>query len=191
MLLHVCCAPCATYPLEVLEQNFAVTAYFYDPNIHPRAEYEKRLAEARKYFRCRRSSGTAPTKLIEAEYDDKRWFELTEGLENEPEKGKRCEVCYEMRLRQTAKYATANGFDYFTAALSVSPHKDASLINQLGTKLAAEFGVNYLPADWKKSGGFDRGVALARAADLARQDYCGCAYSKAAHDAKKATNANR
>ncbi len=177
LLLHVCCAPCATYPLSVLLKDYAVTAYFYDPNIHPRSEYDLRLAEARKYFKNR-------CELVEAEYDDKRWFALTKGLESEPERGKRCRVCYHMRLKQTAKFAVENGFNIFTAVLTVSPHKDARAINLIGGELAAEFGVEYLPTDWKKGGGYDQGVALSKAASLHRQDYCGCVHSKRTRDAK-------
>lgn len=176
LLLHVCCAPCATYPLSQLQKDFEVTAYFYDPNIHPREEYEKRLSEAKKYFSNDRIHPA--TKLIEAEYDDDRWFALTKGLENEPEKGVRCQICYQMRLEKTAEFASQNSFDYFTAALSVSPHKDAQKINAIGEKMAEKYSVKYFPADWKKRDGFRQSVELSRTANLKRQDYCGCVYSQ-------------
>ncbi len=177
LLLHVCCAPCATYPLSVLLRDYEVTAYFYDPNIHPRSEYDLRLAEARKYFKNR-------VKLIETEYDDTRWFELTQGLEREPERGKRCHVCYKMRLAHTAEYAAHNGFEIFTAVLTVSPHKDARAINVIGAELEAEFGVKYLPTDWKKCNGYQQSITMSKAANLHRQDYCGCIHSKRVRDEK-------
>jgi hypothetical protein len=170
LLLHVCCAPCATYPLTVLQEFFTVTAYFYDPNIHPKSEYDKRLTEAKKYF-------AGKCELIAGEYDDARWYAATSGHADDPERGERCTICYQMRLRQTAEYAKKHGYDAWTAALTVSPQKDADRVNAIGLALQAATGVQYLPANWKKRGGTLRGVTLARAAGLARQDYCGCAYS--------------
>lgn len=170
LLLHICCAPCATYPFSVLEREYDVTAYFYDPNIHPESEHRARLDEAKKYFKDK-------CPLIEAPYEAAKWFDQTRGLEDEPEKGKRCTICYDLRITHAGEYAAKNGFSYFTTVLSVSPHKDATRIAAIGHRVGEQSGVTYLAIDWKKGGGFHTGVQMSRAAGLIRQDYCGCVYS--------------
>ncbi|MCK5472134.1 epoxyqueuosine reductase QueH [Candidatus Gracilibacteria bacterium] len=170
LLLHSCCAPCLTHPLEELRKDFEVTIFFYNPNIHPHEEYEMRLAEAKKY--C-----NGKCEIIEEEYDSKRWFNLTRGLENEPERGKRCQICYEMRLAKTAEVAVERNFHVFATTLSISPHKNAKWLNEIGEQLAEKFGIKHLTADWKKRDGFKKSLTLSRTANLHRQNYCGCAYS--------------
>lgn len=172
LLLHICCAPDATVGFERLTSDFDTVGFFYNPNIHPRVEYDKRL-DALKTV-----SEVAGFPFIEGHYDTSNWYERIEGLEEEPEKGLRCEVCIRMRLRATARMAKERGFDFFAAVLTVSPHKDAAMINRLGEQAADEFGVEYLPTDFKKKDGFKRSVELSKKYGLYRQNYCGCEYSQ-------------
>ena len=178
LLLHSCCAPCLTHPLEELRKDFEVVIFFYNPNIHPREEYDMRLTEAKKY--C-----NGKCEIIEGKYEVERWFELAKGLEDEPERGSRCRICYEMRLAKTAEVAVKKNFQTFATTLSIAPHKNAKWLNEIGKNLEQKFGVKYLAADWKKRDGFKKPLALSRAANLHRQNYCGCAYSKRATETKK------
>lgn len=172
LLLHACCAPCSIYVLQKLSTDYEVTIYFYDPNIHPRLEYNKRLDELKKYA----------TKLqldfVEGPYDSANWLARTRCLEGEPEKGQRCEVCFDIRLAGSARYAKENGFDYWTTVLSISPHKSADQINRVGTRIADMVGLPYIAADWKKNNGFKIASELSKEEGFYRQDYCGCVYSK-------------
>ncbi|MEK7850415.1 MAG: epoxyqueuosine reductase QueH [Deltaproteobacteria bacterium] len=172
MLLHTCCAPCSTYVLELLMEVFDLTLYFYDPNIHPKEEYEKRRDEMRGY--AERFS----IHFVEGPYDVERWFESTMAHKKDAEGSGRCLICYEMRLRETARFAGDNGFEYFGTVLSISPHKRAEKINEIGLSLAKEYGIKYLEADFKKRDGFKKSIELSRRYGLYRQDYCGCVYSK-------------
>lgn len=168
LLLHICCAPDATVAIERLSQDYAVVTFFYNPNIHPREEYEKRLAE------MLRVAEQASVPLHEGPYDDARWFDLAKDLMDEPERGRRCEVCFRMRLESTAAFAKEHGFQAFAATLTVSPHKDANLVNRLGKEAGERFGTTYFPTDLKKKDGFKRSLELSREFRLYRQDYCGC-----------------
>jgi len=172
MLLHTCCAPCSTHVLELLGEVFELTLYFYDPNIHPREEYEMRRDEMRVYAEM------SSVAFIEGPYDVERWFELTKGHEADREGSERGVLCYEVRLRESARFARDNGFEYFATVLSISPHKRADKINEIGLSLAEEYGISYLEADFKKKEGFKRSIVLSREHGLYRQDYCGCVYSK-------------
>jgi len=172
LLLHTCCAPCTTVPLERLKSEFVVTGFFYNPNIFPQAEYEKRLKEIKKW------TDKENIPLLVHAYDSNRWFGLVKGLEKEPEGGKRCAVCFRIRLEETARAAKEKGFDSFTTTLTNSPHKNAQLINQLGEEIARETGVEFLAANFKKHDGFKQSVALSKEYDFYRQDYCGCLYSR-------------
>lgn len=172
MLLHTCCAPCSTHVLELLREVFDLTLYFYDPNIHPREEYEKRRDEMRDYAEINSIT------FVEGPYDVESWFELTRGHENDKEGSERCFLCYEVRLRESARFASENGFEYFATVLSISPHKRADKINKIGLSLAEEYGISYLEADFKKKEGFKRSIVLSREHGLYRQDYCGCVYSR-------------
>ena len=172
LLLHVCCAPDATVVLERLSPQFEITIFFYNPNIHPAKEYSLRLLEMETLAKALKFP------LLQADYDADTWFELTKGMEKIPEGGKRCTVCFEMRLRKAAEIARKHGFDLFTTVLSVSPHKNAKLINQIGTEIANKFGLKFMEANFKKQNGFFRSLELSRQYNLYRQDYCGCVYSQ-------------
>lgn len=172
LLLHTCCAPCVTVPLERLKPDFQITCYFYNPNIHPKKEYLNRLNELENLL------DDFHVEMIVADYEVKRWFQLILGLEGEPEGGKRCEVCFKMRLEQTARFARENKFDAFTTVMSISPHKNADLPNRIGNELSQEFGVEYIEANFKKKDGFKRSVELSKKYNLYRQNYCGCIYSQ-------------
>jgi predicted adenine nucleotide alpha hydrolase (AANH) superfamily ATPase len=166
--LHVCCAPDATVAIERLSPNYDVEPFFYNPNIHPCEEYEKRLAEMRKV------AGRYGIPLHEGLYDDARWFDLAKDLMEEPERGRRCEVCFRMRLEATAAFAKERGFQAFAATLTVSPHKDAGIVNRLGKEAGDRLGIAYLATDLKKKDGFKRSLDLSKELALYRQDYCGC-----------------
>lgn len=168
LLLHACCAPCSTASIERLHGEFGITGFFYNPNIHPLSEYERRLKETTRFFRL------AGIPLIVGTYDTKVWKDKTRNLLEEPEGGERCRICIELRLRVAATYAEENGFDYLGSVLSISPHKDALLINQIGAGILSNSTVRFLHSDFKKRGGFRRSVELSKHYDLYRQDYCGC-----------------
>lgn len=171
LLLHVCCGPCSTHVINVLKQEYDVTLYFYNPNIHPKAEYEKRLDEAKKV------ADTMDLPLIEGPYDPEVWFDKIKGLEHEPENGKRCPVCFDLRLKKTAEYADEHGFDLFTTTLTVSPYKDAEKVNESGLKF--EIKAKFLGSNFKKKDGYRKSIQLSNEMGLYRQHYCGCVYSKA------------
>jgi predicted adenine nucleotide alpha hydrolase (AANH) superfamily ATPase len=172
LLVHVCCAPDAAYVIGLLKPDYEVTGYFYNPNIHPAGEYEFRLSQARK------AADRLEVGLIESDYDDLRWFRLAEKFKDEPEKGRRCDICYAMRLEQTARAAARLGFDYFTTVMSLSPWKKAPALNRIGRMLGRRHRVRFLEADFKKKDGFRKSVELSKALGLYRQDYCGCLYSR-------------
>jgi epoxyqueuosine reductase len=171
LLLHACCAPCGTHPFTVLREAFEITVLFDNPNIFPESEYRARLEEMR-------ALGVRWDFPVEtAEYDAGNWQNAIRGLEDEPEGGKRCEVCFRFRLARAAVRAAALGMDAFTTTLSVSPHKNAALINRIGTEIGQSSGVTFFPADFKKQDGFRKSCNLSREAGLYRQSYCGCEYS--------------
>ena len=176
MFLHCCCAPCSSYVLEYLSGYFRLILFFYNPNITEAAEYEKRKAELKRLVREKPFPG--PIEFADADYEDKLFFEKTKGLEREPECGRRCFVCYEMRLRKTAQMAVEAGAAYFCTTLSISPHKNADKLMEIGEALADEYGISYLPSDFKKKNGYKRSIELSREYDLYRQNYCGCIYSR-------------
>ena len=171
LLLHSCCGPCSSYVLEYLTQFFDVTVLFYGPNIQPEAEYEKRLRYQREVLRH------IPAALMECDYDGAAFERIARGLESEPEGGARCTACFLLRLEETAKRAASGGFDWFCTTLTVSPHKDQERINALGAAMGEQYGVRWLPSDFKKRGGYLRSIQLAREYELYRQDWCGCEYS--------------
>jgi len=170
-LLHVCCIGCGAYVLELLKGDYEMTLYFYNPNIEPRAEYDKRLQEAAKV------AAQFGIELIEEEYDNERWHKLVRSHEQDPERGERCRICYRMRLEKTAQYASEHGFNIFTTTLTISPHKDAEAINAIGLELGKKYGVEFLARDFKKQDGFKKTCELSRDLNLYRQEYCGCGYS--------------
>ncbi|MCK5548736.1 MAG: epoxyqueuosine reductase QueH [Thermoplasmata archaeon] len=180
MLLHVCCAPCSTHVIDKLRSEYELTCYFYNPNIYPQEEYLKRLGEFRAYAE---KTGVG---FAEGDFDSERWMTLTESLKDEKEGGKRCDVCYQMRLEETARYASESGFDAFTTTLSISPRKRADIINRLGIDTAKAHNIRFLEEDFKKGDGFKHSVEMSKEEEMYRQDYCGCIYSKAERDERKA-----
>lgn len=184
LLLHVCCAPCSSRVLEVLIQQFDITVYFYNPNITDSEEYFKRYNELQRFLgEAHFASGV---KCIDGGYDSKMFFEMSKGLEKEPEKGVRCYKCYQLRMEAAAKYAKANGFDLFTTSLSISPHKNAVWINEIGEMCKDIYGIGYLYSDFKKKNGYVRSIELSKEYGLYRQDYCGCVFSKEQREKQKA-----
>lgn len=176
LLLHSCCAPCSSYVIEYLSQYFYVTVFYYNPNISEQEEYTKRVAEQKRLI----SEFPAKYKVdfIEGNYDTELYYEKVKGLEHWSEGGERCFVCYEMRLRETAKIAKEAGFDYFTTTLSISPLKNSAKLNEIGQKLGVESGVEYLLSDFKKKEGYKRSIELSKEYQLYRQNFCGCIFSK-------------
>ena len=172
LLLHTCCAPCSPHVVEILSKEFEVCAFFYNPNIHPLEEYQLRLEEMKGFLR------TIPVELIVGEYDADRWFHRVEGMGREEEGGNRCGLCYRMRLEKTACLAQAKGFQYFTTTLTVSPHKNAKIINQIGREVKGSPDVAFYEADFKKRDGFKKSCELSKKLGFYRQNYCGCVYSK-------------
>lgn len=175
LLLHSCCAPCSTYVIEYLSQYFSIIVFFYNPNIHPAEEYYKRLNEQKKLIE------QFPVKnkvnFLEEKYDPEFFLKKTRGLESEPEGGKRCLECFYLRLDKTAKKAQELKIPYFTTTLTVSPHKNAESINQIGNKIANKYQLIFLFSDFKKKDGFKRSIILSKQYGLHRQNYCGCVYS--------------
>lgn len=176
LLLHVCCAPCSSYVLETLSKYFKITILYYNPNIYPYEEFEKRYNEAKKLIK--EMPGCSDVEITDIGYDNDEFENAIEGLKNELEGGKRCFECYELRLRKTVEFAKENNFDYFTTSLSISPYKNANKLNEIGEKLEKEYNIKYLYADFKKKNGYKRSIELSNQYNLYRQDYCGCIYSK-------------
>lgn len=175
LLLHSCCGPCSSYVLEVLSEFFNVTVLYYNPNIYPESEYQKRLKEQIKIIENMPFKN--PVQLMPCDYDENEFLSAAEGFENEREGGSRCEKCFILRMEKTAQLAQENSFDYFTTTLSVSPHKNASMLNKIGAELSEKYDVKYLYADFKKKEGYKRSIILSKEYELYRQDYCGCRYS--------------
>ena len=174
LLLHSCCAPCTSAVLERVHPFFDVTLYYFNPNTHPEEEYEKRGAELPKLLRA---GGYEDVEIIWGEYMPEVFFDAAKGLEGEPEGGARCERCFDVRLGGTAKKARELNFDYFGTTLTVSPHKNAELINEIGQKLADEYNIRWLWSDFKKRDGYLRSIRISREYGLYRQCYCGCVFS--------------
>lgn len=172
LLVHICCAPDAAYVIGLLRESYDVTGFFSNPNIQPAEEYERRLEEARKV------AAILGVQLIEDDYDPALWMRVTHKFRHEPEKGRRCDVCYAFRLERTARTAAGLGFDGFTTIMSLSPWKKAAALNRIGKMFGRRHGVEFLEADFKKKDGFRKSVALSKDLNLYRQDYCGCLYSR-------------
>lgn len=175
LLLHSCCAPCSSYVLEYLSSYFKITVLYYNPNIYPESEYSKRIIEQQTLIG--EMDTKYPVQFIAGGYDKEKFYEMANGLEKVKEGGVRCFKCYELRLRETAEIAKEGGYDYFTTTLSISPLKNAAKLNEIGLKLAEEYGVSYLTSDFKKKNGYKRSVELSAQYGLYRQDYCGCEFS--------------
>lgn len=179
LFLHSCCAPCSSYVLEYLSVYFPITVFYFNPNISLQEEYLHRLAEQRHLIECfNREGGRYPIAVREGEYVPQSFYDMARGLESCPEGGERCEKCFRLRLEETARQALAAGADYFTTTLSISPLKNAPLLNRIGEELAHTYGIPWLPSDFKKKNGYKRSVELSAEYELYRQDYCGCIFSK-------------
>lgn len=176
LLLHACCAPCSSYCLEYLSRYFTITVLYYNPNISPREEFEKRTEEVRRLIDELPTEN--PVTLVVDDYDPNEFFDAVKGLEDCKEGGERCFVCYRLRLERAARYAVEHGFDYFCSTLSISPLKNAQKLNEIGKELSEIYKVPNLPNDFKKKGGYLRSIELSREYNLYRQNYCGCVFSK-------------
>lgn len=185
LFLHACCAPCSSYVLEYLTRYFHITLFYYNPNITPETEYQKRIHELQRFIREAGYEEKGQVVLMEGDYDPACFFDMAKGMEDLPERGIRCYHCYELRMREAAKKAAELHADYFTTTLSISPHKNAQWINEIGERLSEEYGVRHLPSDFKKKGGYLRSIALSEEYHLYRQDYCGCVFSKKAAENMK------
>lgn len=178
--MHICCAPCAVYVFQKLQENYEVAGFFYNPNIQPRQEYEFRRRE------LERISRELNWTVFYGDYDMETWFQVVKGLEKEPERGRRCSLCFHMRLRRTFELAGQKGFTAVASTLSISPYKATRQINAEGLKLAEAFDIKFIPENFKRQNGYQTGRKMALEMDIRHQDYCGCVYSKAASMLKRA-----
>lgn len=176
LLLHCCCAPCSSYVLEYLSEFFEITCFFYNPNISPQEEYDKRALELERLISVQPHK--YPVSLVVEKYNSEEFFAAVKGLEKIKEGGERCFKCYRLRLEEAAKYAKEYNFDYFCSTLSISPLKNAQKLNEIGEELSEIYKIPHLPNDFKKKGGYKRSVELSAEYDLYRQNYCGCVFSK-------------
>ena len=172
ILLHSCCAPCASASIEKLLGDYEVILYFYNPNIHPEKEYTQRKSELKKIAEFYNID------MINGVYDPDLWFSNVKGLEKEPERGKRCDVCFNIRLENTGRKAKELGIKKFTSTLSISPHKDFEKIRDIGQGIAQRLDLVFVPENFKKKDGYKRSIELSKKLDLYRQNYCGCVYSR-------------
>ena len=183
LLLHSCCAPCSSYVLEYLSDYFEITVFYYNPNISPAEEYEKRAAEQQHLIR--ELPAKHPIHLVVGAYEPERFYAVSRGLEQVPEGGERCFRCFRLRLEEAAKMAAEGGFDYFATTLTISPLKNAQKLNEIGEELSELYKVEHLPSDFKKKNGYRRSCELSTEYHLYRQDYCGCPFSKAEAEERK------
>ena len=198
LLLHACCAPCSSYCLEFLREYFDVTVFFFNPNITESEEYQKRVLEEKRlieeynrqvreksFDKMNSTDSAGEISIIEGEYEPGAFYEAVKGYEMCPEGGARCRKCFELRLSETARIAKERGFDLMTTTLTISPLKNADVLNEVGEAAAAKEGVNFLPSDFKKKEGYKRSIELSRMFGLYRQDFCGCGFSKAQRHAER------
>ena len=178
LLLHSCCGPCSSYVITYLKDHFDITVLYYNPNIYPYEEYLKRKEEQIKVITELKKISKNNIDIMDCDYDNNKYEEKIKGLENEPEKGKRCEICYKIRIEKTANEAKKNNYDYFCTTLSVSPYKNATLINKIGKELEDIYKIKWLYSDFKKNDGYKKSIILSKKYNLYRQNYCGCIYSK-------------
>ena len=181
LLLHSCCGPCSTQVIDVLKEHFDLTVYYCNPNIDCQEEFNHRLSEQKRY--CKEVG----VQVIEEPFYPKCFFDAIKGYEQDKEGGHRCSICFELRLRQTAKKALSTGFDIFATTLTVSPYKNSSIINNIGEKIALEEGIDFYPGDFKKKDGYKKSIEFSKKYNLYRQNYCGCIYSKLEREKKVGT----
>lgn len=180
LLLHSCCAPCSSYTLKYLSEYFDITVYYFNPNISPKSEFDKRFEEQKRLIS--QMPHRNPITLVEGKYDYDDFLEIAKGLEDVPEGGERCFKCYRMRLESTARLAKEQDFDYFCTTLSISPLKNSRKINEIGKEIEEKYGVKWLVSDFKKREGYKRSIELSREYSLYRQSFCGCVFSKESRD---------
>lgn len=176
LLLHSCCAPCSSHVITFLTKYFDITILYYNPNIAPIEEYNRRKMEQIRLIM--EINKTNKLNILDCDYDNDIYEEKIKGYEHCPERGARCTICYELRMRKTAQIAKEKGYDYFCTTLSVSPYKNANLINEIGEELSQEYHIKWLHSDFKKAEGYKKSIELSKKYNLYRQDYCGCIYSK-------------
>ena len=176
LLLHACCAPCSSYVIEYLSKYFDITILYYNPNIDTAEEFNKRLNELKRFVKEFKTENKVD--VISLGYNDKEYLDEIKGLEQEKEGGSRCFKCYRLRLLESCIYAKENNFDYFTTTLTISPHKNSKVLNEIGHELEEKYNMPYLYSDFKKKEGYKRSIVLSRVYNLYRQDYCGCKFSK-------------
>ena len=176
LLLHSCCAPCSSYVLKYLSEYFKITLLYFNPNISPESEYMKRVAEQKRLIESMPFKNKV--EFVEGRYEPREFYDAVKGYEEEPEGGRRCHICYEMRLREAAEYAKKGGYDYFTTTLSISPLKKSDVLNEIGERVGIEYGIAHLPSDFKKRNGYKQSIELSKEYDLYRQNFCGCVFSK-------------
>ena len=176
LLLHSCCAPCSSACIERLTNFFDITILYYNPNIEPYEEYLKRKKEEIRFIK--EYPNIHKLDIIDCDYDNDLFLNIATGLEEEPERGKRCLKCYNLRMEYTAKKAKELGYDYFATTLTLSPLKDSQVLNKIGYALSKKYDISYLPSDFKKQNGYKRSIELSKEYNLYRQNFCGCKYSR-------------
>lgn len=186
LLLHVCCAPCSSGCLEKLVEFFNVKVLFYNPNISPQKEYEKRKIELKRFIN--ENEKLKNVEMIDCDYEEEEFKKIAQGLEKVKEGGLRCEKCFRLRLFKTAIVCKKSNCDYFTTTLTISPLKNSALINQIGFEIANEIGIKFLPSDFKKKEGYKNSIINSEKFNLYRQDYCGCVYSRLEREEQKIRN---
>lgn len=180
LLLHSCCAPCSSAVLEKLQEIFEITVFYYNPNISEDTEYRKRVEEQKRLIEAfNQKKPFHLIKMIDGDYEPQEFYKIAKGLETCPEGGERCFKCYALRLEKTAQLAKEGVYDYFTTTLTISPLKNAAKLNEIGEEMAAKYETAFLPSDFKKKEGYKRSIELSKEYDLYRQNFCGCAFSKA------------
>lgn len=177
LLLHSCCAPCSTVAIERLKDEYNIIVYYYNPNIYPIEEYLKRKNEQINFINNYNLRNETQIKFIDGDYNDQDFYEVVIGYENEPEMGKRCEKCIELRLETSAKMAIEVETENFTTTLSISPHKDTDSINEIGKKIAQKYNINFLENNFKEFDGYKKSIEISKDYSIYRQKYCGCKYS--------------
>ena len=176
LLLHACCAPCSSYVIEYLSKYFDITILYYNPNIDTQEEFDKRLNELKRFVKEFKTEN--PVNVVSLGYNNQEYLDKVKGLETEIEGGKRCLECFNLRLEKSCLYAKENNFDYFTTTLTISPHKNSKILNEIGHELEIKYNMPYLYSDFKKKEGYKRSIVLSHEYNLYRQDYCGCKFSK-------------
>lgn len=180
LLLHSCCAPCSSAVLEKLQEIFEITVFYYNPNISEDTEYRKRVEEQKRLIKVfNEKKSQYPIRIIDGDYEPQKFYAIAKGLETCPEGGERCFKCYALRLEKTAQMAKEGGYDFFTTTLTISPLKNAGKLNEIGEEMALKYETAFLPSDFKKKEGYKRSIELSKEYDLYRQNFCGCAFSKA------------